>query len=358
MARRIRIAFLSDSLEFGGAEAFLRILSNRLSCEFDIHLVGYDGEVLQSASGGPAVSSHVIGRSFIAARRTLRGLKPDVVLANLTTQSACQLMIAATLSLRIPLVLVDHAPTPGLTWRGRGVQRVITRASAARISVGEAAARRAEQTAGIPRGSVTTIRNGVPARQPCPPPSANPASFPPQQREVVVGALGRLQPVKGLDILLDAFAGVSGAKLRLAGSGPILPALQQQAAALGLSDRVSFDGFCDPEEFLREIDLLALSSRSEALPLTVLEAMQLGKAIVATDVGSLHEVLTDGETALLVPPEDPLALRSALQRLVADPDLRAELGQRAHEKARRELTDETMAAAYAEVFRAAAQPAT
>ena len=89
--------------------------------------------------------------------------------------------------------------------------------------------------------------------------------------------------------------------------------------------------------------ILALPSRFEAFPLAILEAMLAGLPVVATDVGSVAEAVTDGETGLIVPPDDPEALAAALERLLADGELRARFGRSARARAELQFTSSALA---------------
>jgi glycosyltransferase involved in cell wall biosynthesis len=99
------------------------------------------------------------------------------------------------------------------------------------------------------------------------------------------------------------------------------------AERLHVRDRVIFAGERNTTEILRDVEVFALPSWSEGLPLVVLEAMALARPVVATPVGGTPEAVQDGSTGLLVPPRDPKALAAALQRLVDDPALRRRLGE-------------------------------
>lgn len=161
--------------------------------------------------------------------------------------------------------------------------------------------------------------------------------------EPVVVTIGRLHPQKGLDVLIDATAILHGAHPALrvvvvGGPDPTrageLERLERRAVDAGLGGRVTFAGERDdPEAFLEQGRVYVQSSRLEALPLALLEAMAIGIPVVATDVGGVADVVDDGETGLLVRPEDPAALAAAIGRLLDDADLCARLRTRAFELA-------------------------
>ena len=154
----------------------------------------------------------------------------------------------------------------------------------------------------------------------------------PLSAEPVVLTVGRLHPDKGLDVLLDALAevrrSVPEARLRVVG-GPQegfehhADELRERAARLGLGDAVELVGFLpEPEAELRRARCYVQASRerTEILPLAILEAMAAGVPVVATDVGGVRDVVHDGSTGILVPPEDPAALAAGILRVLQDPD--------------------------------------
>lgn len=139
--------------------------------------------------------------------------------------------------------------------------------------------------------------------------------------QFVVLILAALVRRKGHDVLLEAMARLHGPwVLWCAGSGPELDALRRQAAGLGIAERVLFLGQrSDPGDLLAACDAFALPSRAEGLGVAALEALGAGRAVVASRVGGLAEVVVDGQCGLLVPAEDPGALAAALQQLMDDP---------------------------------------
>jgi glycogen(starch) synthase len=142
------------------------------------------------------------------------------------------------------------------------------------------------------------------------------------RRPFVLG-VGRLAEQKGFDVLLEAFA-LSGVDLDLvlAGDGPDREHLAHRAARLGLDGRVQFLGFVDRPTvatLLRTASTVVIPSRFEGYPQTSLEAMLAGAPIIASAIPVMPGELRDGETGLLVPPEDAAALSRALRRMAQDP---------------------------------------
>ncbi len=164
------------------------------------------------------------------------------------------------------------------------------------------------------------VHNGAP---PLPPPLQ-----PESDGELV--CVARLDHHKGLDVLLRALSQLEEPKPRLdlVGIGRDESKLRVMAEELGLAKTVRFRGQLDREALgacLAGAKVLVLPSRSENFPLAVLEAMQVGLAIVATSVGGIPEAVSNGEEALLVSPDDPGALAEALARVLGDERLRQRL---------------------------------
>lgn len=151
---------------------------------------------------------------------------------------------------------------------------------------------------------------------------------------MVFGTVTRLMPSKGNEYLVDAVRPVAerlpAARFYIVGEGELQAELEARAKALNLGDRLTFVGFRrDVAQALSAFDVAVFPSLWEGTPLTVLEALAMGKPIVSTDADGLQDVLTHGEDALIVPRRDPAALAAAMLRLATDAGERARLGANA-----------------------------
>jgi glycosyltransferase involved in cell wall biosynthesis len=191
---------------------------------------------------------------------------------------------------------------------------------------------------------VYTIHNGVP-HEPQP-------ELPRPRLGPLIGAIGRMEHQKGFDTLIRALAAIDEAALVLLGDGSERSRLQGLARSLGLSERIVWLGWTqNPRGYLSSFDVFALPSRFEGFPLALLEAMLAGSAVVATDVGSVREAVQDGESGLLIPPDDPAALANAIQRLLGDGELRRKLGENGRGFVLSRFTADHMTSAFESLYR-------
>ena len=191
------------------------------------------------------------------------------------------------------------------------------------------------------RSQFVTVPSGVPTaelRARAPGRAAARAALGLPDGAFVVAALGRLVPVKGFDLLVEAMpallAAVPDAHAIVIGDGPEEAALAALARRLGVSARVRLSGTStDPVSILAGVDVLAAPSRNEGMGRALVEAMALGVPVVGAEVGGIPSVVGDDEAGRLVPPDDVVALAAALVELGRDPHVRAKLSEVARERA-------------------------
>ena len=176
--------------------------------------------------------------------------------------------------------------------------------------------------------------------------------------DVVLGCVSRFDPVKRLEVLLDALERlrdrIPRVMLVLVGGGGEEKRIRHLSRRLGLQDRVVFTGFLEmPARIYPALDLYLSTSLKEGLPLSLVEAMGAGLATVATDVPGHRDVVAHGKTGLLIPADDAAALADAVVSLWADPIERAALSKAARQWVRDEFGIDKMLDRTAAVYRAA-----
>jgi glycosyltransferase involved in cell wall biosynthesis len=172
---------------------------------------------------------------------------------------------------------------------------------------------------------------------------------------LVVGTAARLDPVKDLGTLVEAFDSFRRARpdalLAIFGDGPQSDALKQRVERLGLGEQVRFLGYrSDVRQLLVGVDVYVNTSLSEGVSLTILEAMAAGLPVIATRVGGTPEVVLDGDTGVLVPPRSSERVADALLSLGADKTRRHAMGTAGRRRAEEKFTLDRMVAEYVEVY--------
>lgn len=285
-------------------------------------------------------------------RRILSQLKPDV----LHTHQIAALLYAgsAARKARVPVIVhTEHGKHYGARFRTRLVGRLAGRSADRFFCVSEDIANEVRRFRIAPDSKIAVVANGIDTRRF----AGNTGGL--KVREAlgipadapVVGTVGRLVEVKRQDVLLRGFAQVrariTNAHLLLVGDGPLENGLRQLAADLGLSDCVHFAGYQpDPGRYLRAMDVFALTSRSEGMPLCVLEAWAAGLPVVASRVGGLPELIEEGRTGFLFESGDDRALAHQVAILFADKVRARLMGQAGRENVRDKFDVARMAEAY------------
>lgn len=340
----MRILFVITGLGAGGAEKNVAMLARHRAEKGDVVTVlAFAGAAGESYFPYPeGVSVETLGQStkegrgrrkvlnrLIWLRARIGALKPDLVISFLTKNNVLSLL--ATLGRGIPVVIAERnnpevQPASalwrlGLRWLGPQAARIVMLTGAGLSRLPAALRSRAVV---IPNPAT------VPADvTPCPGDGGR------------LVAVGRLDGQKGFDLLIAAFAATArahpAATLTIFGEGPGRAALEEQAKACGIGDRVALPGVTGRAgAWIAQADIFALSSRYEGFPNALAEAAAAGLPCAAFDCPfGPRDILAGGAAGLLVPGGDVEALAGALRRLLADPDLRSRLGAAASEASAR-----------------------
>lgn len=340
---RIRLLYVAGNFVTGGAERHLIEMWRRLDrARFDVRIAVLKREgaftPLVEAIGLPIADLGVGRRIYDPSG--LRGLlrlvslvrefRPDVIHGYLFGPNLFAALAGRLCGVPVVCVAkrnVDAFESPRQIAVQRLAHRLATHVTAVSREVAASSV-----ALGVPAARVTVIENGVDVarfdgatrREPLPGLEGVPADVP------LLGSVGCLAPRKDYGTLLAALARLAARhdfRCAIAGDGPDRAALEARAAELGLTARVRFLGErSDVDRLLPTFDLFTLSSREEGIPNALLEAMAAARPCVATRVGGNAEVLEDGRTGWLVPPQDPESLAAALAEALARPDEAARRG--------------------------------
>ncbi|HRZ87025.1 MAG TPA: glycosyltransferase [bacterium] len=165
--------------------------------------------------------------------------------------------------------------------------------------------------------------------------------------DIIIGTVANLKEAKGLETLIDAVAilqnDMPDARAMIVGHGPLLHRLRARVRRRGMTNRIIFAGLqADAVGYCAAFDLYVQPSRWEGTPVALMEAMALGKPVIASAVGGIPEIVADGKDGMLVPAGRPDELSAAIAALINDPARAAALGKSAREKMEREFTVKRM----------------
>jgi glycosyltransferase involved in cell wall biosynthesis len=346
--------------EIGGAQSYVAALLPALTRDFDVTVAAHGAGPLRGAAAANGVRFLPLAnvRRPISPLRDLAGLvelvrllrreRPDVLHAN-SSKAGILGRLAATLT-GVPIrIFTVHgwafSAHPGVAsrlylWADR-LMRPLTTVT---ICVSEYS-----RASGLKARTCTTERTAViPNAVEIPPASARSDRDPP-----VLVAVGRLKPPKDSLTLVRALALLrpGAGRALIVGDGPDRAELEAEIRRLEIGDRVQLLGERrDVLELLADADVFVLSSVSEGLPVSVLEAMAAGLPVVGSRVGGVPELVVEGETGLLVEPGDPDKLAAAIDRLLADPELRRRLGHAGRARAQGRFALESFRRAHVELY--------
>lgn len=362
-ADRLTVCQVLHTLDVGGAEVLAARLARALRDEVRFVFACLDelgtlGEKLQDEGFVVRVIGRKPGLDLgcpLRLARLWRDERVDVVHAH--QYGPFFYSLAARLrGPRRPILFTEHGRhQPDYPRRKRMLANRLLLARRDRVvGVGAAVRQALIDNEGLPADRVSVLYNGIDVTAF----SANPDRAA-ARRELGVGPddfvilqVARLDYLKDHATALRTLARVPNAYLLLIGEGPERPAIERLIGELNLGGRVRLLGLRqDVSRLLHGADLFLLTSVSEGIPLTVLEAMAAGLPVVATDVGGLREVVDDGTTGYLAPARDDAALAECVRKLAGSPNLRHQQGVAGRERAARHFDQPRMCADYGRHYR-------
>lgn len=355
-----RILYITGQLGRGGAEQQFYYLLRTLQPEakvLSLRAGGYWAGPIREL-GYEVIELERQGRADLGrlwrSDQIMREYDPDIVHLVLDNAYALYGRIPALLQRRRVIVGERNHPTRAPRWYDLLRSRLLNR-FAARIVPNSEAAREYLLAQGISSDKVQVIPNGIDLASIRSQASNGAPPLPQEWRDCfVIGAVGKLNPVKAPEIFIEAAAIAHRQRpdLRFVflGEGPLQDELQVRIEALGMQDIVLLPGHRqDVPCWLANFDLFTLTSREEGLPNAIMEAMVLGLPVVATDAGGCRELVREGETGHIVPIDDVQAVAQRWLMLAGDAELRGRMGARA-QAIIAEYSLESMAQRYREVY--------
>lgn len=369
----VRVMFVEFKDFYGGGQVFLKNLAKGIHREeFESYVVSVRNSRLEEALKSTHVSHYQmrLGRIqntrnlFVLFRNVLERVVPTARLIRFIRKHSIDMVCAndlysylasygAAALTRTPVVLVAHMSS----YSDNLFLKFILRSADRIVAVSEAVRARlvAFEPACAPKA--VTIENGVEmasetSRQLR---DSTRTAWGVSEGGLVVGMVGRLSHEKGADVFLQAAAELLKSrpttKFVLVGEGPEEQKTRENARSLGIESSVVFAGFRDDvSAVLAAIDIVVIPSRTEGLPLILLEAMSSGKPVVATNTGGIPDVLQEGVNGRLLPAADPLAFARAIAELLDDPSARHRMGMNARKTAEGRFSVDRMIEAYERVF--------
>jgi glycosyltransferase involved in cell wall biosynthesis len=360
----LRILHTEASLGWGGQE--IRILTEarglaRLGHDVTLAAPAEARITSEAARFGVKAMAAPIGRKRPRALKTMRALladgRFDVVNTHSSTDSWLAALACALLRDPPPLVRTRHISSP--VPRNLATRWLYARASHRIVTTGEALRSQVMAEAGVAPDRVVSIPTGIDLERfrPADRAAARAALGLPLEGPIL-GIVATLRSWKGHEHLLHAAAAMQARPwtLVVVGDGPRRAALEALANRLGLAVRVRFCGNqADVSPWLQSLDVFCLPSyANEGVPQALMQAMACALPVVSTPVGSIPEIVVDGDTGLIVPAQDPARLRAALESLLDDGAMRERLGARARAFALERFDERLMVERMAAVFRDAA----
>ena len=363
-AKERHLLHVMPSFDVGGIQVRLARTINRLGGRYRHTLVAIDGRVgARSLLNCERIAFRTAPRptfldplALLSCARAIRATAPDLLITY--NWGSVDWAMANRLGPRLRHVHFEDGFGPEEAdrqfLRRRVYRRIALRRAAAVVVPSHKLETIAASAWGVAARRIRYVANGVDAERfirPALP--AHPAALR-RPGETLVGTVAPLRPEKNVARLIRAFASVAGrfsTRLIIAGEGAERPGLETLARQLGLGDRVVFVGHvAAPETVLQALDVFAMTSQTEQMPLSLLEAMASGLPVLATDVGDIGLIVAEENRRYVIARDDEARLAIGLGELIADPVLRRQLGAQNRARVLAEYREEFMIANLDAIF--------
>lgn len=357
-----RLLHVFSTFKVGGPQRRFAQICDYLGDAYEHTIISMDGrwESLDLLSDGVKVHRVDIPQglgtgltAFRSARQVIKDHAPDLLV---TYNWGAIEWAAANLLPLCPHIHIEDGFRPDEVekrlWRRNLFRRLCLRGNSRVVVISQVLLKIALTEWKIPAQRVHFVPNGIDVQK-FRRAQRSTSNFGISDGDTVIGTVAALRPEKDISALIRVFARLSqneSLKLVICGDGPERADLEGLAHTLGLQKRVVFTGYTDkPEDVMPLIDIFALSSRTEQMPLSILEAMAAGLPIASYDVGDVASMVAPANAPYVVK-RDEDCLYVALERLLGDNELRADIGTANLERANTDYTDQKMYEAYESLF--------
>lgn len=366
--KKSKILFYSESRESGGAEKVLGLLVRHFSDKYEVSLICAEPKLFVDIDPGKVniVTNWIRHRfdlnNLIALKKAISSINPDLIILNLSAPYSCVHMAVITLLFfrrKFLLCIVNGVPVVGSKYPFVGTIRrhiasfFLNRANKL-VFHSNASYEELKLNYSISNGNVEIIHFGFDVV----------AGIPEERKKelltrhgiedkTVIGVVSRLVPGKGIETIIEAFElmyeKTAKVVLLIIGNGRMRDQYMNNAKITRSAKRIIFTGYVDQVmDYISACDVIVMPSEYETISLALGEAMALGKPVIATKVGGVPELA--GDSAILVPPNDPIAMANAAMELLNHKEKMEELGRKAKQRVLDIFTKSKMHLKYEKVF--------
>lgn len=364
---RVKIAILTRPAEGGMKKHVLQLLRYLNRDRFSVYFIGPSQLAHPVEDRLAATYGMEIGEHFNLFRKTQEVLKLAAYLHNNKikilhchgVQASLVGRLAAAVA-NTPLVICTFHnliyDRPYSSWQKRMFargNRLLNHRTSRFIAVSQVLKRQLIEQEGIPAGKIDVVYNGLERDDFADDRSKSKLSNPSERP--IIGMIGRLIEEKGADLFLECASQINRIKPNtefwIAGDGPQRPLLEHKTKELGIANNTKFLGFQENiAQFLDEMDVIVVPSRTEGLSIVTLEAMARAKPVVAFQVGALPELIIPGQTGILIPAFDTNLMAQAVMRILNDIAYASYLGLNSYNRVKKEFTVHKMIQATESVY--------